>query len=76
MTVFSGVHVKLFSLRLGNVIFSFLHGLNIESFVLDSFNETLLVLTQSVSNFTSLFMAQDISEGHLLPNNKLMSSGK
>ena len=55
---------------LGTVIFSFLRGLKIKSFVLDSFSESLLALSQSVSNFSSLFMTQDISEGHLLPNNK------
>ena len=61
---------------LGTVIFSFLRGLKIKSFVLDSFSESLLALSQSVSNFSSLFMTQDISEGHLLPNNKLVSSAK
>ena len=61
---------------LGTVIFSFLCGLKIKSFVLDSFNESLLALSQSVSNFSSLFMTQDISEGHLLPDIKLVSSAK
>ena len=38
---------------------------------------SLLVLSQSViTNFSLLFMTQDISEGHLLPNNKLLSSVK
>ena len=61
---------------LGTVIFSFLRGLKIKNFVLDLFNEILLALSQSVSNCSSLFMTQDISEGHLLPNNKLVSSAK
>ena len=61
---------------LGTVIFSFLHDLKIGSFVLDSVNEIWLALSQSVSNCSSLFMTQDISEGHLLPNNKLVSSAK
>ena len=61
---------------LGTAIFGFLRGLKIKSFVLDSFNEILLALSQSVSNCNSLFMTQDISEGHLLPNNKLVSSAK
>ena len=52
---------------LGTVIFSFLRGLKIKSFVLDSFNQILLALSQSVSNCTSLLMTQDISEGYLLP---------
>ena len=54
---------------LGTVIFSFLLDLKIESFVLDSFNEILLALSQSISNCSSLLKTQDISEGHLLPNN-------
>ena len=58
------------------VIFSFLHGLKTKSFVLDSFNEILLALSQSVSNYCSLFMTQDISEGYLLPDNKLVPSAK
>ena len=74
--VFSSVKIKLFSLMLGTAIFSFLHGLKIKSFVLDSFKDGLLALSQSVTNFSSLFMTQDISEGHLLPNNKLLSSAK
>ena len=74
--VFSGVKIKLFSLMLGTVIFVFLHDLKIKSFVLDSFNESLLALSESVSNFSLLFMTQDISEGHLLPNKKLVSSAK
>ena len=61
---------------LGTVTFNFLRGLKIKSFVLDSFNEILLALSQSVSNCSSLFMTQDISEGHLLPNNKPVSSAK
>ena len=61
---------------LGTVIFSFLCGLKIKRFVLVSFNESLLALSQSVSNFSSSFMTQDISEGHLLPNNKLVSPVK
>ena len=74
--VFSRVNIKLFSLILGTVVFSFLRGLKNKSFVLDSFSEILLVLSQSVSNFSSLFMTQDISEGHLLPDNKLVPSAK
>ena len=61
--------MKLFSLTFGTVI-------KIKTFVLDSFSESLLALNQSVSNFSSLFMTQDISEGYLLPNNKLVSSAK
>ena len=61
---------------LGTVIFSFLRGLKIETFVLNSFNESLLTLSQSLSNISSLFMTQDISEGHLVPNNKLVSSAR
>ena len=57
---------------LGTVIFSFLRGLKIKSFVFDSFNESLLALTQPVCNCSSLFMKQNISEEHLLPNNKLL----
>ena len=49
---------------LGTVIFSFPRGLKIKSFVLDSFNESFLALSQSVSNFSLLFMTQDISEGN------------
>ena len=60
----------------GTVIFSFLCGLKIKSFVLDSFYESLLALSQSVSNFNLLFMSRDILEGHLLPNNKIVSSAK
>ena len=63
-------------LMLGTVIFSFLRGLKIETFVLNSFNESLLTLSQSLSNISSLFMTQDISEGHLVPNNKLVSSAR
>ena len=66
----------MLSLMLGTVIFSFLRGLKIESFVLNSFIEILLTLSQSLSNISSLFMTQDISEGHLVPNNKLVSSAK
>ena len=66
MTVFLGVAINLFSLMLGTVIFSFLRGLKIKSFV----------LSESVINFSSLFMTQDFSEGHLLPNNELVSSAK
>ena len=73
MTSFLGVNRKLFSLILGTVIFSFMRGLKITNFVLDSFSEGLSALSQSVSNFSSFFMTQDISEGHLLPNNKLVS---
>ena len=61
---------------LSTVIFSFLHGMKIKSFVLDSFNESLVALSQSVSNFCSLFMTEDVSEGHLLPNDTLVSSAK
>ena len=70
MTVFSGFDVKLVSVMLGTVIFSFLLDLKIKSFILDSVNESLLALSQFVSNFISLFMTQDISDGHLLPNNR------
>ena len=66
----------MLSLMLGTVIFSFLRGLKIETFVLNSFNESLLTLSQSPSNINSLFMTQDISEGHLVPNNKLVSSAR
>ena len=69
--VFSEVNIML-----DTVIFSFLRSLKIKSFVLDSFSEILLALRQPVSNYSSLFMTQDISEGHLLPNNKLVSSAK
>ena len=74
--VFSGVNVKLFSLMLATVIFSFLCGLKIKSFVLYSFNGSLLALSESVSNFSLLFITQDISKGHLLPYNELVSSEK
>ena len=76
MTGFFGVSIKFFSLMFVNVVFSFQRGLKIKSFAIDSFNECLLALSQSVSNFTSLLMTQDISERHLLPNNKLVSSAK
>ena len=66
----------MLSLMLGTVMFSFLRGLKIETFVLNSFNESLLTLSQSPSNINSLFMTQDISEGHLVPNNKLVSSAR
>ena len=66
----------MLSLMLGTVMFSFLRGLKIETFVLNSFNESLLTLSQSLSNISSLFMTQDISEGHLVPNNKLVSSAR
>ena len=66
----------MFSLMLGTVIFSFLRGIKISSSVFHSFNESLLALSQLVSNFRSLFMTQDISEGRLLPNNKLVLSAK
>ena len=62
---FLGVNIKLFSLMLGTVTFSFLRILKIKSFALDSFSESLLAVSQSVSNFSSLSMPQDISEGHL-----------
>ena len=58
------------------VTFSFMRGLMIKSFVLDSFNESLFALSQSVSNWSSLFMTQESSEEHFLPNNKLVSSEK
>ena len=67
------------------IIFSFLDGLKSNSFVLDSFNdsfvldpfnERLLALIQSVSNFSSLFITQDIFRGHLLPNEKIVSPAK
>ena len=74
MTVFSGFDVKLVSVMLGTVIFSFLRDLKIQSFILDSVNESLLALSQLVSNFISLFMTQDISDGHLLPNNIFFSA--
>ena len=47
---------------LGTVIFSFSAWLEIKSFLLDSFSESLLALSQLVSNFSLLFMTQDISE--------------
>ena len=56
MTVFSGVNIKLFSLVLGTVIFSFLRGLKIKIFVLDSFDESLLDLRRSGSNFSSSYL--------------------
>ena len=49
----------------GTVIFSFLCGLKIKSFVLESFNESLLILIESVSSFSLLFKIQDILAGHL-----------
>ena len=61
---------------LSTVIFSFPSGLKIKSFVLDLFNQSLLTLNHSVSNFSSLFMTQDFLEEHLLRNNKLVSSAK
>ena len=66
----------MLSLLLCTVMFSVLRGLKIETFVLNSFNESLLTLSQSLSNISSLFMTQDISEGHLVPNNKLVSSAR
>ena len=63
----------------GTVTFSFLPGRKIKGFVLGTFNESLLTLIGlqlTVSNFSSLFMMQDISEGHLLSNNKLLSPAK
>ena len=41
---------------LGTVIFGLMHGLKIKRFVLESFNESLLALCQSVSYFSLLFM--------------------
>ena len=61
---------------LSTVIFSFPRGLKIKSFVLDLFNQSLLTLNHSVSNFSSLFMTQDFLEEHLLRNNKLVPSAK
>ena len=47
---------------LGTDIFNFLGGLKIGSFVLNSFNESLLALGQSVSsNFSPFYMTRDIS---------------
>ena len=68
--------MKLFNLMSGTVIISFLGSLKIKNFILDSVNESSLVLSQRVTNFSSLFMAQDISEGDLFANNELLSSGK
>lgn len=61
---------------LGTVIFGLLDGLRNKSFDLDSYNESLLALSESVSNFSSLFITQDISERDFFPNNKLVSSTK
>ena len=54
MKAFVGVNIKLV------IIFSFLRGLKITSFIWDSFNEILLALSLSVSHFSSLFLTQDI----------------
>ena len=62
---FLGFNIKLSSLMFGTVIFSFLCGLKIKSFVLESFNESLLILIESVSSFSLLFKIQDILGGHL-----------
>ena len=61
---------------LGTVMFPFPHGLKIKSFILNSFNESLLALSQSDSNFSSMFTTQNISEAYSLPNNQLVSSAK
>ena len=54
---------------LDNVKFSFLMGLKSNSFVLDSFRESLFSLSQSVTNFNSLLMTADVTRGFLLLHN-------
>ena len=89
MTDFARVTKYSFSLILGNVKLSFLISLkliikfinkpksnNFDNFVFDSFGESLFTLSQSVTNFSSLLMTSDITEGFLLPYNKLVSSAK
>ena len=61
---------------LSTATFNFPLVLKMKYFDLDSFNETLLALTKSASNFSSLFITQYISKGYLLANNKLLSSTK
>ena len=58
------------------VTVSFLHDLKIKSFVLDSFNESLLALSQSVILVHFSLFTTHISEGHLLPNDKLVASAE
>ena len=51
-------------------------GLKSNNFVFDSFRESLFALSQSVTNFSSLLMTSDITEGFLLPYNRLVPSAK
>ena len=51
-------------------------GLKSNNFVFDSFRESLFALSQSVTNFSSLLMTSDITEGFLLPYNRLVLSAK
>ena len=59
-----------------NVQFSLLIRLKSNSFVFDSIREILFGLIQSVTNFSSLLMTSDITEGFLLPRKKLVLSAK
>ena len=65
LTDFARVSKCPFSLILDNVKFSLLMGLKSNNFVFDSFRESLFALSQSVTNFSSLRMTLDITEGFL-----------
>ena len=41
---------------------------------IDTFRESLSAPSQSFTNFSSLLMTRDITEGFLLPHNKLVLS--
>ena len=70
VTDFSRVSKCPFSLILDNVKFKS------NNFVFDSFRESLLALSQSVTNFSSLLMTSDITEMFLLSYNRSVSSAK
>ena len=76
VTDFAKVSKYPFRLVLDNVKFSLLMGLKSNNFIFDSFMERLFALSQSVTNFSSLLMTSDITEGFLLPCNRLVPSAK
>ena len=76
MTDFARVSKCPFSLILDNAKISLLMGLKSNNFVFDSFRESLFALSQSATNFSSLLMISDITEGFLLSYNGLVSSTK
>ena len=76
VTDFARVSKCPFSLILDNAKISLLMGLKSNNFVFDSFRESLFALSQSATNFSSLLMISDITEGFLLSYNGLVSSAK